>query len=113
MLPPPDQGSPMRRFRSCQSLLAARPWLAGVVVLVLAGAFFLPALHHLVDHHDGDSGTSCPICILAAAGVVAVLAAGFVLAAAETARLAGPRPVAVAVRRRPRLVCTRAPPLSD
>ncbi len=56
----------MRRLAVRISTLTKRhPWLAAVGVMLLAGALFLPSLHHLVIHHGHDLAEGdCPVCLL-------------------------------------------------
>jgi len=56
----------MRHLADRISTLTERqPWLAAVGVLLLAGALFLPSLHHLVISHDGGADEDhCPVCLL-------------------------------------------------
>ena len=56
----------MRRLADRISALSERhPGMATVGVLLLAGALFLPSLHHLVIAHDvGADDDECPVCLL-------------------------------------------------
>lgn len=95
------------------SMAKRHPWLMGCVVLLLAGALFLPSLHHLADHHhdttpDGD----CQLCLLLNLNFLALP----ICFALDLARRVGalapghfcPDPASVLLR----IPGARAPPLS-
>jgi len=96
------------------TLMKRRPWLAATGIVLLAGALFLPSLHHLADHHDaGADGGDCPVCLLLNLNFLA-LPVLFTLEPARRAKallavVTVAAPAAAAVR----MPGARAPPLSN
>jgi len=97
-----------------ESTAKRHPWLVGCLVLVLAGALFVPSLHHLADHHhdtapDGD----CPLCLLLNLNFLALpICFALDLARRIGALVSGifrPDPASVLLR----IPGARAPPLSS
>lgn len=55
------------------AMTKAHPGWTLVGVILVAGAFVLPSLHHVFDHHSvGDAGDSCPVCLLLKLNVLAL-----------------------------------------